>query len=428
MSKNNINCPSCGTDIDISNALKVELEQEYSKRLQQEKQKIVEDHMRKESALQEQMRAFEEKKKNENELFQERLKKERKVLEGELKKKVEGDYELKLNAQKEEIEAYQLKARALQEKEIENEKLKRNMADMGSKMELQLQKQLNEERLKIKEAAEKQASEKMEMERRALKKQLEDQKRLTEEMQRKQEQGSMQLQGEVQELAIEEWLDSNFPYDTIDEIKKGARGGDCIQIVRDSLGHECGTIYYESKRTKAFQPAWIEKFKQDIRARGADIGVIVTESMPKQMERLGEMKGIWICSFEEFKSLCFVLRATVLQIHQVSEQQKGKGDKMSMLYGYLTSNEFKMQMEAIVEGFTQMNENLAKEKRSTMTMWKRREKEIAKVTQNTIDMYGSIKGIAGKAIPTVEQLELQEGVESEEGEFESEEEFKESLF
>ncbi len=425
MSKNNINCPSCGTDIDISNVLKAELEQDYKNRLKEEKQKIVEEHMRKEAALKDREKDFEDKRKKENELFQERLKKGIAAEEANVRKKVESDYELKLKAQQEELQEKQQKVRALQEKEIENEKLKREMADMSGKMELQLQKQLNEERLKIKETAEKEASVKSEMEMRTLQKQLEDQKRLTEEMKRKQEQGSMQLQGEVQELAIEEWLDSNFPYDTIDEIKKGARGGDCIQIVRDKLGHECGTIYYESKRTKAFQPAWIEKFKQDIRARGADVGVIVTESMPKQMERMGEMKGIWICSFEEFKSLCFLLRSTVLQIHQVSEQQKGKGDKMSLLYTYLTGNEFKMQLEAIVEGFTQMNENLAKEKRSTMTMWKRREKEIAKVTQNTIDMYGSIKGIAGKAIPSVEQLELPE---AEEDEFESEEEFKESLF
>jgi len=424
MSQNNISCPECGHNIDISHALKHELEVEFKNRLQKEKQKIVEDHLRKEAQLQDKVKDFEEKKKRENEMFQERIAKERISLEGELKKKVEGDYELRHKAQQEELQEQQQKLRALQEKEIENEKLKREMADMGGKMELQLQKQLNEERLKIKETAEKEASVKSEMEMRTLQKQLEDQKRLTEEMKRKQEQGSMQMQGEVQELAIEEWLDSNFPYDTVDEIKKGARGGDCIQIVRDNLGHECGTIYYESKRTKQFQPSWIEKFKQDIRNKGADIGVIVTESMPKKMERMGEMKGIWICSFEEFKSLCFVLRDTVLRIHQVSEQQKGKGDKMSMLYGYLTSNEFKMQMEAIVEGFTQMNDNLAKEKRSTMSMWKRREKEIAKVTQNTIDMYGSIKGIAGKAIPSVEQLELPEGEE----EFDSEEEFKESLF
>lgn len=424
MSQNNISCPECGHNIDISNALKHELELEFKSRLQKEKQKMVEDHMRKENALQDMVKDFEEKKRRENELFQERVAKERKNLETEVKKKVESDYELKLRAQKEELEEKQLKLRALQEKEIENEKLKRDMQELRGSVELDMQKQLNEERTKIQEAAEKQASVKMEMELRERDKKLEDQKKLIDEMKRKSEQGSMQMQGEIQELAIEEWLDSNFPYDTVDEIKKGARGGDCIQIVRDNLGHECGTIYYESKRTKQFQPSWIEKFKQDIRNKGADIGVIVTESMPKKMERMGEMKGIWICSFEEFKSLCFVLRDTVLRIHQVSEQQKGKGDKMSMLYGYLTSNEFKMRMEAIVEGFSQMNENLAKEKRSAMAMWKRREKEIAKVTQNTIEMYGSIKGIAGKAIPSVEQLELPEG----EDEYDSEEEFKESLF
>jgi hypothetical protein len=239
-----------------------------------------------------------------------------------------------------------------------------------------------------------------------LQKQLEDQKKLTEEMKRKQEQGSMQLQGEVQELAIEEWLETKFPLDTIEEIKKGARGGDCIQIVNTRTLQNCGKIYYESKRTKDFQPSWIEKFKADMREKGADIGVLVTEAMPSDFERMGLKDGVWICTYEEFKGLSAVLRESIVKLNLAVASQEGKGDKMHMLYDFLTSNTFRMQVEAIVEGFSQMKSDLESEKRSMQRIWKQRDKQIEKVISNTIDMYGSIKGIAGSAIQSVKALEL----------------------
>jgi hypothetical protein len=225
-------------------------------------------------------------------------------------------------------------------------------------------------------------------------------------MKRKQEQGSMQLQGEVQELAIEEWLAANFPLDSIEEIKKGARGGDCIQTVNTRTSQNCGTIYYESKRTKDFQPSWIEKFKSDIRIKGANIGVLVTEVLPSDMDRMGLKEGIWICTYDEFKGLCKVLRESIVQVSNALASQENKGDKMVILYDYLTSNTFHMQIEAIVEGFTQMKIDLDSEKRSMQKSWKMREKQIEKVIDNTIDMYGSIKGIAGSAIQDIKQLDM----------------------
>jgi hypothetical protein len=216
----------------------------------------------------------------------------------------------------------------------------------------------------------------------------------------------MQLQGEVQELAIEEYLMNQFPLDTVDEIKKGARGGDCIQIVNTRSRQNCGKIYYESKRTKEFQPSWIEKFKDDIRDKNANIGVLVTEVMPSGMDRLGLKDGIWICNFEEFKGLCKVLRQSIIMLDTSIESQANKGDKMGMLYDYLTSNAFRLQMEGIVEGFVQMQQDLDSEKRSLQRIWKTRQKQIDRVLNNTVDMYGSIKGIAGNAIDNIKALEL----------------------
>ena len=246
---------------------------------------------------------------------------------------------------------------------------------------------------------------------RELQKQLEDQKNLTEEMKRKQEQGSMQLQGEVQELAIEEWLATQFPLDSIDEVKKGARGADCIQVVNTRSRHNCGKIYYESKRTKDFHTSWIEKFKADMRERDADIGVLVTEVMPSGLDRMGMMEGVWVCTYQEFKGLSAVLRESIIQLSLAVATQENKGDKMGMLYDFLTSTTFRMQIEAIVEGFSQMKSDLESEKRSMQRIWKQRERQIEKVITNTIDMYGSIKGIAGNAIQSVKALELGNGEE-----------------
>ena len=197
----------------------------------------------------------------------------------------------------------------------------------------------------------------------------------------------------------------------VKEIKKGARGGDCIQIVNTRARQNCGTIYYESKRTKDFQFSWIEKFKADIREKGANIGVLVTEVMPSDMDRMGLKEGLWICNYEEFKGLCAVLRESIVQLCMTISSQENKGDKMHMLYDYLTTNTFRMQVEAIVEGFSSMKIALDSEKRAMQRIWKEREKQIEKVITNTIDMYGSIKGIAGNAIQSVKALELPEADE-----------------
>jgi len=168
----------------------------------------------------------------------------------------------------------------------------------------------------------------------------------------------------------------------------------------------CGTVYYESKRTKHFQPEWIEKFKNDVRRKNADIGVLVTEAMPADMPRMGLVDGIWVCTFQEFKGLSFVMRDMIVRLDAATTTSKNKGDKMGMLYDFLTSNEFRMQIEAMVEGFTQMKSDLEAEQRSMRGIWKKREKQIEKVLLNTTGMYGSIRGIAGNAVQAVPLLEL----------------------
>lgn len=410
-----IECPNCGHQIDVQDVLSHQLEEEikksYEAKLADEKEKF----KKQKADLAEAKARFEETKARENELFQEKLdralKQQLQETEAKLKSKLEEEQSEQIKAMEEELSEKSEKIKELNRSKAEIEKLKREKDELKEAIEAETQKELNLKLQEEKEKIRKIEKERNELAIKELEKKLDDQKKLTEEMKKRQEQGSMQLQGEVQELAIEEWLTSSFPIDIVEEIKKGARGADCLQIVHTRSNQNCGSIYYESKRTKDFSSTWIEKFKNDIREKGADIGVLVTDAMPSDMERMGMKDGIWICSYEEFKSLCFVLRDTIIKLNNALASQENKGDKMHMLYDYLTSNNFRMQVEAIVEGFSQMKEDLDKEKRAMQRIWKQRENQIEKVITNTIEMYGSVKGIAGNAVQSVKALELSEEVD-----------------
>lgn len=405
-----IKCPSCGENIDVNSILIQQLETEIHQKLKvsfdEKKQKVTEESL----AFQEEKKLFELQKLNEKELFDEQLnsqlKEQEKILEAKIKKQLTEEQSAQLNIMQAELNEKSQKLIELNASKAEIEKLKREKNEMQGIADIAAQEKMSVILSQEKEKIQKAADEKNELKLKELQKKIDDQRLLTEEMKRKQEQGSMQLQGEVQELAIEEWLQQQYPLDTIDEIKKGARGGDCIQIVNTRTTQNCGKIYYESKRTKKFEAIWIDKFKADMRVKGADIGVIVTESMPTEMDRMGLKDGVYICTFQEFKSLSGILRESIIQINSATTSQLDSGDKMHILYDYLTSNIFRMQVEAIVEGFTAMKTAIESEKRSMYRIWKEREKQIEKVTINTIEMHASIRGIAGTAIQAVKALEL----------------------
>ncbi|HWZ21491.1 MAG TPA: DUF2130 domain-containing protein, partial [Cytophagaceae bacterium] len=193
----------------------------------------------------------------------------------------------------------------------------------------------------------------------------------------------------------------------IGEVGKGVKGADVIHTIRNSTGKESGTIIYESKRTKNFSNDWIDKLKTDLRGQKADIAVIVTEAMPKDMDRFGQKDGIWICTFSEFKGVAAVLRESLIRISDIKFSQENKGDKMQMLYDFLTGNEFKQHIEAIVEGFSSMKNSLSKERLAMERIWSERDKQLDKVLMNMSGMYGSIKGIAGNAVAEVKLLNVE---------------------
>ncbi|TPH74822.1 DUF2130 domain-containing protein [Helicobacter pylori] len=414
-------CPKCQEPIDVNEALYKQIEQENQSRFLAQQKAFEKEVNEKRAQYQSHFKALEQKEevlkereKEQKAKFDEAVKQasalalqdERAKIIEEARKNAFLEHQKGLELLQKELEEKSKQVQELHQKEAEIERLKRENNEAESRLKAENEKKLNEKLDLEREKIEKALHEKNELKFKQQEEQLEMLRNELKNAQRKAELSSQQFQGEVQELAIEEFLRQKFPLDSVEEIKKGQRGGDCIQVVHTREFQNCGKIYYESKRTKEFQKAWVEKLKSDMREIGADVGVIVSEALPKEMERMGLFEGVWVCSFEEFKGLSVVLREGVIQVSLAKKSQENKGDKVNLLYHYLTSSEFSMQVSAIIEGFEQLRAELENEKRAMARIWKSREKQIEKVFEGTINMYGSIKGIMGNTIGQVKALEL----------------------
>ena len=413
---NNIKCPNCGHVFDVENVLAADMEQkfqqQYKTKLNESLQKVEEDKKR----LDTEKLQFDEKKKKENEIFATKLQQEKLRLETEIQeqvtKSVAADFENKLRILQNNNNDNEEKLKEARKKEFEFLQKEQELKNKEAELDITIQKKLQAERTILGEQIRHQESEKNSLKEtgyllklKEMELQLDEQKKLADEMRRKAEQSSMQRQGEVQELLLESILKENFPFDLIEEVGKGVEGADCVQVVRNNNGTTCGRIIYESKRTKAWNNSWVDKLKADMRSRGADVAILVTQAFPKDMERFGEKDGIWICNFSEVGSVAHLLRKGVIKVYDIQKSEENKGDKMQLLYNYLTGNEFKGQVEAIVEGFMAMKQGIMKERIQMEKMWKEREKQLEKVLISTSGMYGSVKGIAGASIGNIELLD-----------------------
>ena len=409
----NIECPKCGFDINVESSLRDKVGQEVDQQYRQKWAQQEKSFQERDTQLKQQQQEHDRARKDlDNKIKQgvdSALTKERNALQEQIRKELQDEQSSHTNAMRKELDAKSEKIKGLLKAEVEVERLKRENEEQKLAAQVEneqkFSQRLREERGKIEQAEQQKAESKI-GEHRHIVEQL---KQRLQEAQRQAAQGSVQLQGEVQELAIEEWLNANFPDDTIEEVRKGQRGPDCLQTVHTRERQNCGVICYESKRTKSFQPSWINKLLDDMRDCNADFGVLVTATMPTNMESVDIVEGVWVCDFEAFKILSGVLRYSVIQISHARSVQENRGDKMVMLYNYLTSNEFNLQITGIVNGFQQMQKDLDTEKRSMQAIWKKREKQIERVLYNSSSFYGNLRGIAGDAIPHVEPLELPDG-------------------
>jgi hypothetical protein len=326
--------------------------------------------------------------------------------------------EHKLELEEVKKEALEISTKRIDEEKDRNRKLTsqidellgeiRKLREKDEDREIEMKRKLIEEEDKIRNDTRKKAAEEHEFKDLEKEKIISDLKKSLEEMKRKAEQGSQQSQGEILELEFESKLRSEFPDDIVSEVKKGQRGADAVQEVIDKNGKNCGTILWENKNAQ-WSEGWIGKLKEDQRQAKADLAVLVSVNLPDKTEVFTYKDGVWICSIRAYLPLAKSLRYALIRVAYERTSSEGKDEKMKVLYNYLTGNEFRQRIEGIVESFTNLQEELEKEKRWFSVKWARQEKEIRKVIDHTHGMYGDLQGVIGKSLPEIKSLELPSG-------------------
>jgi len=399
VSSTKVTCPNCNHKFLVEDVLSREIEEKIRTEFEAKQADVQKSLTARETQLSERESQIEK-------VIEEKLQIQSGLLSEQIQHKYEDEFQGRLQTLNDENEKKSNRIKELLRASTENEQLKRKLSEREEELRLEYETKVTDQLRAETEKISRREKEKCELKFKEKDVLIEQLRTRLVESQQKIDQGSIQFQGEVQELAIEELLQELYsPPDEIKEIKKGQKGADILHEVYDASGSICGKIYYESKRTKRFSNSWIEKFKEDNSKVMADICILVTQSLPDGLEKVGQKEGVWICTYQDVKWLSLVLRDAILRLHSSAITQTNKGEKMQMLYDYLTSNEFKINFEAIVKGYKSLQDSYNDERLKMQALWKEREKQLEKILRNMVEFYGSIKGIASGSIPEISLLE-----------------------
>lgn len=413
MSEPTIICPSCKTEIKLTESLAAPLiestRRDYEKRLAQKDAEVA----KREGGLREREEAIAKAKEQLDEQVAERVSLERGRIAADEAKKARLALQTDLDQKAKELSDLQALMQEREAKLAEAQKAQaellrkqRELDDAKRELDLTVETRIQEGLAVTREQAKKEAEEGLKLKVLEKEQTIASMQKQIEELKRRAEQGSQQLQGEVQELELETLLRAKFPRDTIEPVPKGEHGGDALQHVVGTSGQPCGTIIWESKRTKNWSDSWLSKLREDQRAAKAEIAVIVSQSLPKEVETFGVIEGVWVTHPKTILPLAHTLRHTLIEVGCARQASEGQQTKTEMIYQYLTGPRFRHRVEAIVEAFSTMQEDLDKEKKAITKQWAKREEQIERVMQATAGMYGDLQGIAGKTIQEIEGLEL----------------------
>ncbi len=305
------------------------------------------------------------------------------------------DVQLELDAKNAEVSEAKEKARAAQQKEIEVMRLKQNLEEQKQDFEVDMLRKLDEERARLQESAARKATEASDLKLKEQGELIQQLKKQLTATQQRLEQGSQQAQGEAQELVLDQRLRAAFPGDNFREVEKGAEGADILQVVRDSRGRDCGSILWESKRTRNWSPGWLQKLAEDRARENASVAAIASQALPKEIEILGQVDGVWVCSLAHTTVLAALLRQGILDVAEARQALEGQTDKMSMLYRYLTGAEFRSRAMAVVQPLARVLEQLDKERRAMTKIWAERERLVSMAFDGMTGMHKDVQRIAG---------------------------------
>ena len=406
-------CPSCSTEIKVTESLAAPLikatRKEYEARIAEKEA----DVSKREATLHDQQKEVADARKSIDQQVIEKLNIERKSIAVEEAKKaktaVASDLELKakeLTELQEVLEARNAKLEEAQKSQADLIRKQRELDDEKRELELTVEKRVQASITEVRDKAKKEAEDSLKLKVLEKEEQISSMQNKIEELKRKAEQGSQQLQGEVMELELEDRLRSKFPFDIIEPVAKGEFGGDVVQRVVSQMGVPCGAILWESKRTKNWSDAWLTKLRGDQRAAKAEISVLISQTLPKYVESFDHVDGVWVTAPQYAFPLVISLRQTLIEVANSKQSQEGQQTKMELVYDYLTGPRFRHRVEAIVEKFSDMQADLEREKKAMTRMWAKRDAQIQGVIESTVGMYGDLQGIAGRALQEIEGLEV----------------------
>ena len=413
MTEPTITCPKCQNEIKLEESLAAPLiektRREYEQRLAQKEA----DTAKREAVLKQQEEMLAKAKESLDEQISQKLRQERAKISAEEATKAKLAIGTDLEQKSKELSDLQAILKQRDEKLAEAQKAQaellkkqRELDDAKRELDLTVEKRVQEGLTATREQAKKEAEESLSLKVKEREQTIVSMQKQIEELKRKAEQGSQQLQGEVQELELEALLITKFPLDKIQPVPKGEHGGDVLQGVVSGFGQPCGTILWESKRTKNWSDGWLTKLREDQRQAKAEIAVIVSQALPKEVETFELIDGVWVTHPKAALPVAIALRHTLMEVASARQASEGQQTKMEMVYQYLMGPRFRQRVQAIVEGFTSMQDDLDKERKVIMKQWAKREEQIDRVMQSTVGMYGDLQGIAGKTLQEIEGLEL----------------------
>jgi hypothetical protein len=414
MAEPTVVCPQCKTEIKLTESLAAPLlesiRRDYEQRLTQKDADIA----KREKTLHEREVGLQKQKETMDEQVAQKMHQEQARIAAEEAKKAKLAVGNELNQKVKEINELQdiLKQRDIkladaQKAQADLIRKQRELDDAKRELELTVEKRVQTHLTAAREKAKKEAEDEMKLKVMEAEQTIASMQRQIEDLKRRAEQGSQQLQGEVQELEIESLLSARFPRDTIQPVPKGEFGGDILHRVMGPLGQQCGTILWESKRTKNWSDGWLPKLREDQRAAKAEIAVILSQVLPKDVETFGLVDQVWVAHPKVALPVAVALRQTLIEIAGARQASEGQQTKMEMVYQYLTGPRFRHRIQAIVEAFSSMREDLDRERKAITKQWSKREEQIDRVMQATVGMYGDLQGIAGKTLQEIEGLEFQ---------------------
>lgn len=406
-----ITCPKCKSEIKLTESLAAPLidatRRQFEKQLAQKDADIA----TRENSLREREKALSKEKASIEDQVAEKLRQDRAKIAAEEAKKAKLAMSVDLEQKAKELCDLQEILKQRDEKLAEAQKAQaelirkqRELDDAKRELDLTVEKKIQEGLTAAREQAQKEAESQLKLKIAEKEQTISSMQKQIEDLRRKAEQGSQQLQGEVLELELEALLSTKFPHDVIEPVPKGEHGGDILQRVHGPFGHSCGTILWESKRTKNWSDGWLAKLREDQRAAKAEIAIIVSQALPKGVETFELIDGIWVTHPRAALPVAVSLRHTLIEVASARKANEGQETKMEMVYQYLTGPRFRQRVHAIVEAFSSMQEDLDKEKKAILKQWAKREEQIGRVMQATVGMYGDLQGIAGKTLQEIEGL------------------------